>query len=383
MKTPVRLALVLTAIQCLATVSWTLYAAVLPPLLASAGLPPSARNWILLADALVFGLCDFAAGAWLDRTDRALRRVGGAVLAAMSVAALAFVALPHAVRGPAAAPLLLVTVGVWVVASGALRAPLPRLLARYASLPERPGLGTFLAVGSGLAGVLLPATLDLLHRLGATTMLALSGAALWLLVVVLFAVERVAGPPTPPVVATGASSLGDCAWVVAATALAAFGSQLVAAVAMPTLLRRFVTEAEALDGAAVFGAGMALAAIPALAVRRVGAVRVLRAASGVGAAGALGAGLAASLGALVAALAASGLAWGLTLTASLAALTRRAPVGRAARWTGAWFAAQAAAGGARLLATTWGVEPRVACLAALGLWSAAVVLWPSHREARG
>ncbi len=379
MKTPVRLALVLTAVQCLAAVSWTLYAAVLPPLLASAGLPPSARRWILLADMVVFGLCDLVAGAWLDRADRTLRRIGGAVLAAMSLATLAFVALPHVVRGPSTAPLLLAAVGVWVVASGSLRAPLPRLLARYASLPDRPWLGSFLAVGSGLAGLLLPKTLDLLERVGATATLAASGVTLWMLVVVLVVVERLAGAPAPTAAARGAEAPGDCGWVVAATALTSLGSQLVAMVAMPTLLRRMVTETEALDGVAVFGAGMVVAVVPSLAVRWVGSAWVLRAASVVGVAGALGVGLAASLGALVAAIAASGLAWGLTLTSSLSALTERAPSGRASRWVGAWFAAQAAAGVARMVAGD--VAPKVACLAALGLWSAAVVLWPPTRRA--
>lgn len=379
MKTPVRFALVLAAVQCFAAVAWTLYAAVLPPLLASAGLPASARNWVLLVDMIVFGLCDLVAGAWLARADRALRRVGGGVLAAMSVATLAFVALPYVARGPSTAPLLLATIGVWVVASGALRAPLPRLLARYVSLPDRPWLGAFLAVGSGLAGLLLPKALDLLQRLGATATLALWGATLWLLVVVLAVVERVAGAPTPMVPARGAEAPGGCGWVVAATALTALGSQLVAMGAMPTLLRRFVTEMEALDGAAVFGAGMVVAVVPALAVRWAGSAWVLRAASVVGVAGALGVGLAASLGALVGAIAVSGLAWGLTLTASLTALTERATNGRAARWMGAWFAAQAAAGVARMVVGD--VTPKVACLAALGLWSAAVVLWPPTRRA--
>ncbi len=379
MKSPVRLALVLAAVQCFAAVAWTLYAAVLPPLLASAGLPPSARPWILLADVVVFGLCDLAAGAWLDRADGTLKRIGGAVLAAMSIATLAFVALPHVARGASMAPVLLAAIGVWVVASGALRAPLPRLLARYVSLHERPWLGAFLAVGSGLAGLLLPKTLDVLQRLGAMATLALSGATLWLLVVVLVVVERGAGAPAATVPASGVEAPEDCGWVVAATALTALGSQLVTMVAMPTLLRRFVTETEALDGPAVFGAGMALAVVPALAVRWVGSAWVLRVASVVGVAGALGVGLAGSLGALVAAIAASGLAWGLTLTASLTALTERAPSGRVSRWMGAWFAAQAAAGVARMVVGD--VAPKVACLAALGLWSAAVVLWPPTRRA--
>jgi hypothetical protein len=270
------------------------------------------------------------------------------------------------------------------VASGALRAPLPRLLSRYVSLPARPWLGAFLAVGAGLAGLLLPKTLDVLQRVGATATLGLSGVTLWLLVAVLVVVERVAGAPTPTAPARGAEAPGDCGWVVAATALTALGSQLVAMVAMPTLLRRFVTEAEALDGAAVFGAAMAVAVVPALAVRWSGAARVARVASVVGAAGALGVGLAGSLGALVGAIAVSGMAWGLTLTASLTALTERAPGGRVARWMGAWFAAQAAAGAVRMVVgmVAGDVAPKVACLAALGLWSAAVVLWPPQRGVR-
>jgi len=377
-RSALRVALVLTVVQLLATLGWTVYAAVLPSLLASTGLPATARPWILLADMVIFALCDLLAGAWLDRAERTMRRIGGAVLGAMSLATLAFVALPH-LRGASAGPWLLGVIAVWVIASGALRAPLPRLLARHTSLPTRPLLAAFLATGTGLAGVLLPPTLDLLRRLGPAATFALSGVTLWLSTVALVVVGGAPVTPPAPTLAT-LRSLPATVRVVAATGLSALAMQAVTALAMTGLLRRFVTASEAVEGAAIFGLGLALSVLAGAGVKALGAVRVLRVASVLGALAALGAGRAPSLLALVLALGAAGFAWGVSLTASLTALTERAPETQGSRWTGAWFAVQAAATGVRMGAAMilGALAPGVVCLAAAGLWAASALVWPAE-----
>jgi hypothetical protein len=60
------------ALQLFFTLCWTLYAAYLPALAASAGIPPGAVIFILMLDQAVFMVADFATGVWGDRVSKVL-----------------------------------------------------------------------------------------------------------------------------------------------------------------------------------------------------------------------------------------------------------------------------------------------------------------------
>jgi len=365
-----RLAVALTAVQALGALTWVVYATLLSGLLSAAGVDPAWRPWILLADQILFAVSDALAGVWLDRAAAATRRLGPPLLLATAVATVAFLALPWLADAPG---ILLACIAVWAAASSALRAPLPRLLARYTALPERPGLASFLALGTGAAGLLAPAAMLALARDGIRVTFAVTSLTLWLLVAMLFATERSAGAPAPPA-ATERWEAPPRALplVLGATTLAALGAQVFATFAAGPALRRALGAVEAGDYATAFPLGVVLASLTAPMAKKFGPVPTGAtgcALAAVGAAASAVAGGAATAGAV----AAAGAGWGAALTATLTAVTALAPKERTARWTGAWFAAQALATALRMAAgmAAGRVDGGAAAVGAAVAWAAA------------
>jgi hypothetical protein len=257
------------------------------------------------------------------------------------VSTVTFLALPWLTDAPGA---MLACIAVWAVASSALRAPLPRLLGRYASLPDHPGLAGFFALGTGLAGLFAPGAMRVLAREGSRAAFALTSLTLWLLVAMFF--------------------------------LATLGAQVYATFAASAALRRVAGAAEATGLAVVFPLGMALAAVGGAATKRFGAERSGAAACGMAAVGAAVTGAADGKAAVVGAVLAAGVGWATALSATLTAVSALAPNERAARWTGVWFAAQAAATGVRMGAgmAAGHVTEGAAGGAAVLAWAAAAVM---------
>lgn len=372
MSPAARLAVALTAVQALGALTWVVYATLLSGLLSAAGVDPAWRPWILLADQLIFALGDALAGVWLDRAAAATRRLGPPLLLATAVATVAFLALPWLADAPG---LLLACISVWAAASSALRAPLPRLLARYTALPERPGLASFLALGTGAAGLLAPTAMRALARDGIRVSFAVTSLTLWLLVAMLFATERSAGAPAPPPAAERWEAPPRALpLVLGATTLAALGAQVFATFAAGPALRRALGAAEAGDYTAAFPLGVMLSSLAALVAKKFGPVPTGAAGCALAAVGAAASG--ADGAATVGAVAAAGAGWGAALTATLTAVTALAPRERAARWTGAWFAAQALATALRMAAgmAAGRVDGGAAAAGAAVAWAAAAAM---------
>jgi hypothetical protein len=371
--TAVRLAAALTAVQCLSALTWIVYASLLAGLLDAAGVDPGWRPWILLADQGIFALCDTLAGVWLDGAAAATRRLGGALLGATCVSTVTFLALPWLTDAPGA---MLACIAVWAVASSALRAPLPRLLGRYASLPDHPGLAGFFALGTGLAGLFAPGAMRVLAREGSRAAFALTSLTLWLLVAMLFVTERSQGEGRTEASRAVEAPSRALPLVIGATFLATLGAQVYATFAASAALRRVAGAAEATGLAVVFPLGMALAAVGGAATKRFGAERSGAAACGMAAVGAAVTGAADGKAAVVGAVLAAGVGWATALSATLTAVSALAPNERAARWTGVWFAAQAAATGVRMGAgmAAGHVTEGAAGGAAVLAWAAAAVM---------
>lgn len=370
---PVRLAAALTGVQCLSALTWIVYAALLAGLLSAAGVDPAWRPWILLADQVIFAVCDTLAGVWLDGAAAATRRLGGVLLGATCVSTVTFLALPWLTDAPG---VMLACIAVWAVASSALRAPLPRLLGRHASLPDRPGLASFFALGTGLAGLLAPGAMRALAREGSRAAFALTSLTLWLLVAMLFVTERSQGEARTESAKPMEAPPRALPMALGATFLTTLGAQVYSTFAVTAALRRVAGAAEAAGLAVVFPLGVALAAVGAAATKRFGAERTGAAACALAGSGAAVTGAAGAKEAVVGAVLAAGVGWGAALSATLTAVSALAPRERVARWTGAWFAAQALATAVRMGAgmAAEHVTEGSACAGAALAWGAAAVM---------
>jgi MFS family permease len=105
-RVPPRIGLYLAVLQFFFALSWVVYVIYLPQLAESAGLPRRVVPWLLMADQLIFIVCDAAVGIASDRAAAILGRIGRWVAVATVLSMLAFVALPFLVSlaTPAARP---------------------------------------------------------------------------------------------------------------------------------------------------------------------------------------------------------------------------------------------------------------------------------------
>jgi MFS family permease len=95
-RPPRAIGLYLAVVQFFLALSWVVYVAYLPQLAQRAGIEPRWVPWLLMADQLVFLVCDLAVGLASDRAARVIGRIGRAVVAATLLSTGAFVLLPWA-----------------------------------------------------------------------------------------------------------------------------------------------------------------------------------------------------------------------------------------------------------------------------------------------
>ncbi len=154
-RPPSAIGLYLAVVQFFLALSWVVYVAYLPQLAQRAGIEPRWVPWLLMADQLVFLVCDLAVGLASDRAARVLGRIGRAVVAATLLSTGAFVLLPWA--APQGSPGLFVALTlVWAVTSSALRAPPMALLGRYVAQPSQPLMIALSSFGLGIANAVAP-----------------------------------------------------------------------------------------------------------------------------------------------------------------------------------------------------------------------------------
>jgi len=345
-RVPSRIGLYLAVLQFFFALSWVVYVIYLPQLAESAGLPRSVVPWLLMADQLIFIVCDAAVGIASDRAAAVLGRIGRWVAGATLLSMAAFVALPF--LAPAAGPWGLCALTVlWAVSSSALRAPPLTLLGRYVAKPSRPFLIALMLLGSGIASALAPYLGLTLKQLDARIPFVLSSLALAAVAFGMVAAERAlaaaraAAPPTATPAGRGAAPIPVFLF---AALLAAAAFQYHANIASAPLYLRHAPAADLPWLMPVFWVGFNLALLPAsLLTKRLGGLPVMAAgvllAAGCTAA-AWGSG---SLGALLAAQSLAGAGWALALMSAFSAAVAFGSTGREGAMGGAMNALLAAA----------------------------------------
>jgi hypothetical protein len=394
-RVPPRIGLYLAVLQFFFALSWIVYVIYLPQLAESAGLPRSVVPWLLMADQLIFIVCDAAVGIASDRAAAVLGRIGRWVAAATLLSMVAFVALPFV--APAAGPwgLCALTV-VWAVSSSALRAPPLTLLGRYVAKPSRPFFIALMLLGSGIASALAPYLGLTLKQLDPRIPFVLSSLALAAVAFGMVAAERAlaagrgAVPPASASASASASAGRDAAPPIPgflfAALLAAAAFQVHANIASAPLLLRHAPAADLPWLMPVFWVGFNLALLPAsLLTKRFGGLPVMAAGALLAAACTVAAWAAGSLGALLAAQSLAGAGWAMALMSAFSAAVAFGATGREGAMGGAMNALLAAAALARFgvvvglapapaAAVSWGWLPAVGFVLAAGLLLA---LWRS------
>jgi MFS family permease len=167
----------LGVLQFFFVLTWTVYAAFLPGLLAQVGIGKDKAAWVLMSDQILFAIFDVSAGFMADRAFRAYARLGPKLVAITALSCLAFLLLPH-VAGSGHPALFLALTALWAVTSSALRAPAFALLARHVPPAETPRAAAGLLAGMALAGIASPYLGSLLKGISPGLPFALSSLTL-------------------------------------------------------------------------------------------------------------------------------------------------------------------------------------------------------------
>lgn len=275
-------ALWVLVVQCLLALSWTLYVLLLPGMLNAAGIAARWFIYVLIADQIIFAVCDWWAGVYADRIAVVWKRLGRLMIATTMLSSAALLAMPWIAKG-GSATLLLGVIFVWAATSSALRAPVFSLLGRVRDLgresgpagrmrSSRAGMVSIALVGVSLAGAVGPYLTILLKTVDdrlplAVSAIALALAGLWAtraeaLLPRQREVAAIIGSEPPASDFFTAGMTRRRAWWLAAIALvAAFGTQLLNAIVAPPLYRSFVG-ADAVVWVAWFWVGFGLGLVP-------------------------------------------------------------------------------------------------------------------------
>lgn len=365
---------ILCSVQFLLALTWTLYVAFLPQLAAQAGLPTSQVAWILMMDQVIFVITDLALGVMADRVADAMRRLGGWVLAASVVSALAFVVLAKA-----ASPVWLVTLAaLWAATSSALRAPPMVMIARRLHGSAPSFLVACSLLGVGLAGAIGPVLTARLRDASPVVPFVAASMALVIAVMALRWMEP-AGAPRSGGPAEPAPSSGDrprsmrTGLLFAAFGLLALGFQIHTAINSTPAYLRYVSPAQLVQVTPAFWIGFALCVLlPELAVLRRHPARLqLLVGAACGALALFGFAAAGSLQAVLVAQCVAGGLWGVLFGAMMRAALDAGHVGHEGAFTGLVFAVVAIAAFIRI-ATVYSGAVKAAPLAGWLPWMPAV-----------
>jgi MFS family permease len=345
---PNALALYIGVVQFFFAVTWTVYVVYLPQLVEQAGIARSWVPWILVADQLVFALCDVVAGYWLDRVRQTVARLGGWILGVSALSGAAFLALPFIGGFPHA---LLALILVWAVTSSALRSPPWVLLSRHAARPSVPWLSTLTLTGSALAAAASPYLGVALRGLDPRAPFLVSTATLLAAVAGLVLAERkAASAPATEETPAERPALPSVVLFFAALFLMAAGFQAHFSLNSPPQYLRFAAQGDLPWLLPVFWIGFNLAMFPASgAVKRLGALPLMAVAAAAGSLATLGCAFAPERNALLAAQFLAGACWGAASVAAYTAAIGFGRTGREGRFLGTLFAVLAVATLSRIL----------------------------------
>ena len=146
--------LALAGVQFFFTLGWTVYALMLPGLLATAGIAASWLPMLLMVDQLIFAVMDIGFGVAADRIGEGYRRLAKLLLILSTLSAVAFMLLPMAAG--LSSGILLSVLAVWVISTSVVRAPTLVLLAKQAKATQQRSLVIWYIAGMGLALALSP-----------------------------------------------------------------------------------------------------------------------------------------------------------------------------------------------------------------------------------
>ena len=146
--------LALAGAQFFFTLGWTVYALMLPGLLATAGIAASWLPMLLMVDQLIFAVMDIGFGVAADRIGEGYRRLAKLLLILSTLSAVAFMLLPMAAG--LSSGILLSVLAIWVISTSVVRAPTLVLLAKQAKAAQQRSLVIWYIAGMGLALALSP-----------------------------------------------------------------------------------------------------------------------------------------------------------------------------------------------------------------------------------
>ena len=339
---PPSVGLILATVQFFFTLTWVVYVIYLPALAEQVGIPRSATLVLLMVDQLIFLFADYGCGVMADRMARLNSRFGPAVLAVTLLSAAAFTLLPW-VAPTGSAPLFLALMVLWSLGSSVLRAPPMNLIGRYTARSRQPRLVALSMLGLGLASALAPYLALALKGVDPRWPFLLSSLTLAVSTVGIVAAERilqrrVAGGHSAPLkpAASGAALSVPVLQALAVALLIALAFQLHVFLNSAPLYLRLATAAELPWLMPAFWVGFNLGLwLANWCTQRWGAPWVLAVAAAAAALGASAVQAAGALGWLVAAQAATGVAWAAVLTSAFAAALAIGQGGREGRSAGA------------------------------------------------
>ncbi|MDY6998196.1 MAG: MFS transporter [Actinomycetota bacterium] len=362
-----RVGLYFGLLQLVFNLSWVIYVVYLPQLAAQAGIDASWVPWILVADQLIFVLCDWAAGMASDTVAHIVGRLGRIVAAVTAVSASAFLLLPLVTDfGPG---LFLVLVALWAVTSSALRAPPLTLIGRYTPPDQQPRISSLFLLGLGLSSAVAPflgmwATAydpRIMFAASAVSVLVVTGSLVW----AEKTLSRTAPATEPTVPRFRAAPFTRFLVVVLLLGVA---YQVHAFINSEPLFRRFAAAAELPNLLSLFWIGFSVAMLPAsLLTKRFGGVPVMAAGALLAAAAALAAWLATGVLLLGIAQFVCGGASGAVTMSAVAAALRWGHVGREGQAVGAMYSVLAMAALVRIAVVAGHVSQGATQMQAL-LW---------------
>lgn len=391
-----RTALWVLAVQCLLALSWTLYALFLPGMLAQVGIDKQWFVYVLIADQVIFALCDWFAGVHADRIGLVWRRLGRVLTAIALLSSATLLAMPW-VATTGQPVLLLAVIFVWAATSSALRAPVFALLGRVreSNTPKtRAGLVSMALAGVSLAGASGPYLTLLLKNVDPRLPIALSAISLAIAGLWALRAETVLPKPVPEA-DPDARDTRRRAWSLAGIVLVGgIGTQIIVTVVAPRLLNHWVGM-DAVVWIAWFWVGFGLGLIPGRHVAAGGgALSKAAVALIVGTAALAIAQASAAMPVLIVGLVIAGAGWGVFSTvmfaSAVAVSSGRATARGAGTASGLVFSALAVATVVRMLfvAAGYNKTPAADWLPAIAWIAASVLLvvvartlWRAFRDA--
>ncbi|WP_133250998.1 MFS transporter [Mycobacterium montefiorense] len=383
-----RVGLYFSLLQLVFGLTWVGYVIYLPRLAAQAGINAGVVGWLLVFDQVIFAMCDWAAGAAVDRVARVVGRVGKIIAAVTAVSTLAFLLLPFVSRS--GTHLFVVLIIVWAITSSALRAPPLALLGRYTTADRQPWLSSLFVLGAGVATASTP---FLTGRITAYDPRILFGASAVSVLVVTLSIgwaEKTLHRAAPPERAGPTRfRVGILVVFLVAVLLAHTGFQVHSSINAQRLFAKYASPSDVPTLLSVFWVAFALLTpLASLLTKRLGGALTMVSGALLAAGSAWAAAQATDVVSLCIAQFVCGAAWGAVMVSAVVAAFAIGRDGREGTVVGATFSVIAVATMARIaLVTAHG--DRVAAVASALPWlptvswlAAALLLLPVMRRMR-